>query len=222
MSAPKTKVVACKKLKKGKYSSQVKLIEEKLKKKVKIYQIKITLKDISPKIWRRFAVPSDMSLHDLSKVIFEVMGWGGYHLYAFHIGGLEYGLPDDEFDVDKEIIDDRDVSLKDVLKEKQQFEYEYDFGDDWRHELFVEKITDADPKITYPVCLEGKRACPPEDCGSVSGYEELLEALKDLKKKKYEELVEWAGNYNPEEFDLSEVNGRIRSIDYQDDKCDLE
>jgi hypothetical protein len=211
------KTSAVKKIKKHKQPPQKTLKKVKPAAKRKIYQFKITLKDISPKIWRRFAAPADMSLHDLSMVIIEVMGWSGAHLYAYHIGGLEYGMPDDELDADKGILADDDVLVKDALKEKQQFEYVYDFGDDWRHQLVVEKITEADPEMKYPVCLGGERACPPEDCGGAPGYEDPGEAPEDPNHERHGELSGWAGDYNPEEFDVKEVNERIKSIENQED-----
>jgi hypothetical protein len=82
--------------------------------------------------------------------------------------------------------------------------YVYDFGDDWVHKVVVEKVLPADPRISYPVCVAGKRACPPEDCGGVWGYREFLAAISDPDHPEHEEMLEWVGGaFDPEEFDPS-------------------
>src|SRR5512139_2098684 len=171
-----------------------------------IYQFKITLNHVKPLVWRRFLVESDMKLPDLHNVIQTVMGWTNSHLHAFRIGPETYSLPDEESISD--VIDYRKVRLNDVIREeKQGLVYEYDFGDGWEHTIVLEKIVPRDPKLKYPLCLAGKRSCPPEDCGGPWGYADLLRILNDPKDEEHESYKEWVGeHFNPEEFDLDFIN----------------
>ena len=147
-----------------------------------IYQIHIQLEEIEPAIWRRISVPGKISLTRLHRLLQLAMGWENYHLHLFTIGGVQYGEPDPEYaDEGIQIKHDRHTSVRDVLRtEGMRFRYDYDFGDNWRHDVLVERIEllDAEDWVA-PRCLDGRRACPPEDCGGVSGYDELLEALRD-------------------------------------------
>jgi len=181
--------------------------------KSKIYQFKVTLKGIRPPIWRRFQVASNITFLDLHHVIQVVMGWYNAHLHQFFVNG--YTL------TDKTTLEEVGLGGGDVAKtrldqlvkqEGQKFSYEYDFGDSWEHELLLEKILESEAGITYPRCLKGKRACPPEDCGGVWGYEELLEVIQDPENPEHEDMLEWLGDdFDPEEFDLDGVNrGLVR------------
>lgn len=130
-----------------------------------IYQIKISLSHIKPPVWRRVAVPGNITLAKLSNVIMDVMGWSGYHLHDFRYHDLVFGVPDPEFD-SLRIIDERRAKLNEVIRESgRRMTYTYDFGDNWEHVIKVERVLDPDPDTTYPICLAGRRACPPEDCG---------------------------------------------------------
>ena len=140
-----------------------------------IYQMKVTLMDSKPPIWRRIQVPSDISLSKLHHILQAVMGWTDSHLHQFVAGDKIYGVPDPDYGF--EVINERRVKLSQMAKgEKAKFRYEYDFGDNWQHQLLVEKVLPAEPGVHYPRCLTGKRACPPEDCGGVWGYSTFLEA----------------------------------------------
>lgn len=135
----------------------------------KVYQLHTSLAYITPKIWRRFLVTEDTTLGKLHEIIHEVMGWQDYHLHEFSIDGVRYGIPDAEWD--DELENEKKTKLSDLnLAEKQQFRYIDDFGDGWEHEIKVEKILPFETSVKYPKCLEGKMACPPEDCGSFPGY----------------------------------------------------
>ena len=105
-------------------------------------------------------------------------------------------------------VDSRRTKLsKAVPHEKARLTYEYDFGDSWEHQILVEKIQPPHPGAQYPVCLAGKRACPPEDCGGICGYGELLEVIRDPTHEEYESMMEWlGGSFDPEEFDIARVN----------------
>ena len=110
--------------------------------------------------------------------------------------------------------DERKVKLQKVAPEiGVKFHYEYDFGDSWTHLIQVEKILMPEPNTVYPVCIKGKRACPPEDCGGVWGYADLIEIMADPKHEQYEEMQEWLGDeLDPEAFDLNEVNDALRQL----------
>ena len=170
------------------------------------YQIKITLIGSKPPIWRTVLVPGDIKLDALHIVIQVAMGWTDSHLHQFIANKQFYGMLDDDLDMDVE--DETKYKLSQLLtKEKDSLVYEYDFGDSWEHKILLEKILPFDANIALPVCLKGKRACPPEDCGGVWGYEELINTLSDPKNPDYEEMMEWLdGEFDPEAFDLEEVN----------------
>ncbi len=179
-------------------------------------QFKIQLNYVSPPIWRRFIVPSDISLHTFHQIIQDVMGWSESHLYAFTIGNTIYELPspDDFTDafVDRSLkLNSKKVSLDTLdLHPKNKIKYEYDFGDGWIHSIVFEKAID-DVSLKIPICLDGKRNCPPEDCGSYPGYDELCEAMKYPKSEKGKELLEWLGEiYDPEYFDLNYINESLQ------------
>lgn len=194
------------------------------------YQLKITLNRSKPPIWRRLLVPGHCTLEELHELIQTAMGWTHSHLHQFIFKcekvkpgpnmaadllrgmidfnaprGLRYlSHPDFELDGAE---DERRVRLDDLkLEEKSKFVYEYDFGDGWEHVILVEKISESDPPLDYPQCLAGQLACPPEDCGGMYGYYELLGILADPKHPEYEDYKDWAGDIDPEHFDLDEVN----------------
>ena len=180
-----------------------------------IYQLKITLKDIRPPIWRRVQIRSDATLAQLHWVIQFSMGWTNSHLHSFNIGGIEYGIPMPEFDIDgMEVCDERTVKLNKVIpQEKFKFSYLYDFGDSWEHEILVEKVLEFDPTFDYPNCITGKRACPPEDCGGVWGYQNFLAVIQDANHPEHEEMLEWVGGFfDPEDPDLEDVNPQLKMI----------
>lgn len=180
-----------------------------------VYQLKVTLKDSRPPIWRRFQVPGDTTLHGLHLILQVVMGWTNSHLYRFEIGGTQFGEPDPENEFyGLKFKNSKSTKLSGVASsEKTRFIYEYDFGDSWEHEVLIEKILPAKPGRRYPVCLAGKRACPPEDCGGIWGYTHLLEVIKDPMHEEYEEITEWlGGESDPERLDLEEINHRLKPI----------
>lgn len=179
----------------------------------KIRQLKITLNYITPPIWRRFQVRSDVKLTRLHEIIQIVMGWENYHLYAFDVGGIEYTDPE-YIDDDMYELDHRDgskVKLSDSLPEiGSKTLYRYDFGDNWEHTIELERILDPESAERYPLCIDGARACPRDDCGGVGGYEDLLDALADPEHEEHEDMKRWAGtDWDPEEFDCEAVNQRL-------------
>lgn len=178
-----------------------------------VYQFKITLQNIKPPIWRRIQVPEIYTFWDLHVAIQDAMGWSGYHLHEFEIvnplTGLKVnigGIPDEEFG--RKILPGWRQKISNYFSmENRSADYMYDLGDNWGHKIQLEKMLPCDKNIKYPVCTAGERACPPEDCGGVWGYEELLEAIMDPKHQRHEEMLEWAGGeFDPEHFDPKEIN----------------
>jgi len=175
----------------------------------RIYQLKVTLKDIKPPIWRRILVPADITLRRLHDVLQAAMGWTDSHLHIFEVG------PEPTYFGDPEIVEDwPDLRLERATKLSRvaptasaKLVYEYDLGDGWRHDIVVEKVLPAQAGASCPVCLTGRRACPPEDCGGVWGYAELLEVTADPSHEEHESMMTWlGGSFDPEAFDLAHVN----------------
>ena len=138
-------------------------------------------------------------LAELHEVLQAAFGWWGYHLHEFDIDGVRYGSDDGE-DWDP-LEDERRARLDKLARAGSSFTYTYDFGDNWRHTVTVEKIPPADPSMTYPVCTGGRRARPPEDCGGVSGYENVLAVLADPADGEHASMLEWVGgSFDPERF----------------------
>jgi hypothetical protein len=177
-----------------------------------VYQLKVTLRGSKPPIWRRLQVNSDISLYKLHQILQVVMGWFDSHLHQFIVHGEYYGTSDPDFDF--EVKNEIRVKLNQVIsKVNEKFIYEYDFGDSWEHVILLEKILPLDKEVAYPICLAGKRACPPEDCGGIWGYYNLLEAIQDPKHPEHDEMLEWVeGNFDPEEFDLDVINRNYLAI----------
>lgn len=180
----------------------------------KILQLKISINDIEPKIWRKFLVSDSLTFNELHEIIQEVMGWENYHLYEFKFKNIRIIPPDEGYLEENELDPEKTKVYEYLNKEKQKCKYIYDFGDTWEHEIILEKITleDNDNKM-QPKCIGGERACPPEDCGGTGGYERILEFLKTGKDswgENPEELKEWLGEWNPEEFDINETNKNLR------------
>lgn len=175
-----------------------------------VYQLKIKLLGFKPLIWRRIQV-EDCTLDKLHEHVQTAMGWTNSHLHHFRVGEQLYGsreLMQDTFDM-MEYQDSTATRLSEVLpKDGKRFSfiYEYDFGDSWEHEIRFEKTSNPEPGTRYPCCVEGERACPPEDCGGVWGYAGLLEKITDKDHEEHEEMLEWLGeSFDPEAFDPSEA-----------------
>ncbi|MBN1316452.1 MAG: plasmid pRiA4b ORF-3 family protein [Anaerolineales bacterium] len=180
-------------------------------KPIPIYQIKITLDGIRPPIWRRIQVPGNFTLSKLHDVIQIIMGWYDCHLHHFIISDRYYGNPEYDEYGDLETIPEGEFKLNKVIPgEGFRFKYVYDFGDDWEHTMVVEKITYSDKRENHPMCISGKRACPPEDVGGRWGYQEFIDALNDPEHDEHDEYLVWVGGeYDPGKFDQEEVNTRL-------------
>jgi hypothetical protein len=179
-----------------------------------VYQLKVTLDGIKPSIWRRIQVRGDITLFKLHKILQVIMGWQDYHLHQFLINGESYSVISIEADMlGDDFKDEKRFKLSRVIPgEKFKFTYEYDFGDGWDHTILVEKILRPAEELKAPVCLDGKRSAPPEDCGGKGGYHDVLKALKNPSHPDSADLLEWLGEYDPEYFDAEIVNGCLKKI----------
>jgi Plasmid pRiA4b ORF-3-like protein len=180
-----------------------------------VYQFKITLKDARPPIWRRIQV-KDCTLDKLHEHIQTAMGWTNSHLHHFHLGGQAYGDPllmqenFEEFGYEDSIR----TRLSDILPrtgKRFRFEYEYEFGDSWWHEVLFEGCLRAEQGGRYPVCVEGARACPPEDVGGVWGYADFLDAIRDPDHEQHEGMLGWIGGaFDPDALDPASATKRMK------------
>jgi len=179
-----------------------------------VYQLKVGLKGAKPPIWRRLEVPADVSLGRLQVIIQLAFGWDGSHLHVFETPYGDFGHPDPE--LGHQPADE--VSLAQVLPgERAKITYVYDFGDDWRHEIAVEKVLDPDESVTYPRCTGGRRATPPEDCGGIWSYADLLDVLADPAHPEHANSLEWLGldsaaEFDPAAFDAPAITKALSSL----------
>lgn len=182
-----------------------------------VCQIKIVLLGSRPPIWRRVLVPGDFTLAEFHNVIQTAMGWGNEHLHEFRIGGLRFGVPDpnDAMMGGPPCINEQNAQIANVLNKRgPKPRYIYDFGDGWEHALTVEKIRIDAPEagVTYPLCTAGKRNCPPEDCGGISGFYNKLEVLADPNDEEHQDVREWMGDFDPETFSIEAVNQKLHKM----------
>jgi len=179
-----------------------------------VLQFKITLLNTRPAVWRRVTVPESYTFYDLHVAIQNAMGWTDSHLHCFEkrdsqASRWEYSVKVDcpyateEFGQEENTIYTTEAPIKQFFKKaKDSMVYIYDFGDNWEHEVILEKIFPREMNVKYPICLDGKLACPLDDCGSIPGYYACMQTFKDQKDK---ELLEWMGDWNPEYFAPQDV-----------------
>ena len=172
-----------------------------------IFEIAIELQEVRPTVLRRAQVPADTTLAGLHDVVQVATGWTDSHLHEFDVDGVCYGSPDSDGDRD-DVVDDATVTLSCLLEQGSRLDYDYDFGDGWRHRLTVEKVLAAEPGVSYPRCVSGQLACPPEDVGGPWGYDEFVVAMTDLDHPEHPRFREWVGGpFDPAAaFDLDAVN----------------
>lgn len=177
-----------------------------------LHLLRVTLRHTSPPIWRRFIVPSEVDLGTLHTLLQAVMGWGNEHLHQFVAHGARISSPDFELDGrdGEELLDENATPLQQIAPQGgDAFVYEYDLGDGWDHDVVVEAVREVDggPLLW---CLDGARACPPDDCGGVPGYERMLEALARPDAPEHAQAREWLGDtFDPEAFDARAVNREL-------------
>jgi hypothetical protein len=176
-----------------------------------VLQVRITLLDVDdPPVWRQVLIPAAYPLSRVHRVIQAAMGWENYHIHAFQIGKTSYG-PDPEGELG--YADETKARLGDVARVRTRIGYEYDFGDGWEHELVVEARAVAEADKTYPACIAGQGACPPEDCGGAYGFEQLKELLAGPPSAERDEMLDWAGgDYDPARFDLAAANAAVAEV----------
>ncbi len=191
----------------------------RLKKKpqeARVYQLKISLRYSQPPIWRRVLVADDTTLAKLHHIVQIVMGWDDYHLHQFEIRQKYYSDPeqmeDDVFENEDE--DEHRLTLGELFQSpKAKFLYRYDFGDNWEHEILIEKIMPPDGQTRYPVLIGGARACPPEDSGGIGGYYKKLEIMRKPRHPEHREIAEWMGEeFDPESFDAEWINKNLQAL----------
>jgi Plasmid pRiA4b ORF-3-like protein len=176
------------------------------------YDIRVSLMHIQPEIWRLIRVPADIRMDRLHDVLQVALGWTDSHLHQFHLidakGATKayVGRPDPDFEGRTPTQDETKRLLKNFLtKPGDRIGYEYDFGDSWRHEIKLTAVHAQSARLSTPLCMDGARACPPEDCGGVPGFEHALAASANPKRAG-KDLLEWLGDYDPMAFDLAAVN----------------
>jgi len=186
------------------------------------FQVRITLHDIQPAIWRRILVSSETKLSQFHDIIQTAMGWQNSHAHMFKVGIVRFTTPFQAEDlVELTAIDARQVKLHHLVAPYRPYsgdfhfacEYDYDFGDRWSHDVVFEDVLDADPNRKVPVCIAGERACPPEDVGGAYGYESFLEALKNPDHPEHAYQLGWIGHdFDPEKFDVEVVNAGLHDL----------
>lgn len=171
-------------------------------------EITVSLRHIVPSIWRKLQLPAEIPLDLLHAALQIAFGWDTSHAHDFRLGELRFALPDEDDDL--LAIDEQGAPLGALLHGKTKLVYTYDFGDGWEHEIVA---GDMLPQGEAIVCVEGARACPPEDCGGPPGYQHLLEALADKAHPEHAELRAWAGRtWSPEKLDLVAVNKKLATF----------
>lgn len=180
---------------------------------MKVFQLKITIKESKPPIWRRILIHPDTLLVDVHRILQSTMGWTNSHLHLFSDGMFSYAPK--EFEVE-DTKNSRTVKLSRLInREEDRMTYEYDFGDGWEHVIILEKIIEVDEKEHIPRCIGGKRHCPPEDVGGVWGYEDFLKTLSNPKDPDYEDMMLWSGGeFDPDFFDPDEINELLKMKDF--------
>jgi hypothetical protein len=182
--------------------------------KAAVYRFKIVLQDTDPVIWRRIET-KDVALDTLHALIQTAMGWTNAHLHQFEIAGARYTDPrfmTGDFG-DFGAVDYSGIRIGDLASKhgpRLRMGYEYDFGDGWQHEVVLEKVTQSGPGAKYPRCIDGERACPPEDVGGVYGFADYVEAITNPHHSEYGELLEWNGPFDPARFDAAKATRRMR------------
>lgn len=186
----------------------------------KVYQLKLSLNGISPEIWRRIYVTDNISLANFHKIIQTTMGWFNSYSYYFGVGDMIFGSPDE--DIDDLRIDLSSISLRQILRtERKSLTYHYDPVELWEVRVELERVLPRNMTFKNPVCSEGERSAPPEDCGGLVGYKDLVRVLANKDDPKFEEYSAWVGKeFDPEYFNFDEINSYLSSADYGSPEAD--
>ena len=173
---------------------------------VRAFQMKVTLRGMKPKVWRRFFVPENFTFQDLADILITVMGWNGSHLSAFEMPKSGMNIMANPWSDDEEQFGDRNgkkVKLAELLPAEKKFIFVYDMGDNWEHEVVIEEVRENYPAL-YPAVLAYEGNCPPDDCGGVWGYMDMLE-------EDDEDTKEWLKE-NSVVYDMEETNAELRNF----------
>jgi hypothetical protein len=177
-----------------------------------VHEMRVTLLDVTPPVWRQIRVPSALPLSTVHAVIQIAFGWEDRHLHEWRVGETIYGLSDED-SWGEDLRDESTALLAAVAPVDSLLRYDYDFGDGWEHLVEVTAVVPYSGQVVPVACLAGARACPPEDCGGPFGYEHLLDALRDPDDAEHEDVVEWLGDhFDPAEFDMASVNNRLDQL----------
>jgi hypothetical protein len=177
-------------------------------------QIKVELVGSKSLIWRRVLIGANSTLLDLHAVIQGAMGWEDRHIHWFEIGGKLYQLSDEFEELPMSSCEERGVPLRQVLKRKQEILYGYDGGDRWYHRVLLERRVNIRREDRLPICTAGKRACPPEDCGGIHGFEEFLAAVEDSEHPEHKAMFEWGEGFQAEVFSITQASNLVRLISH--------
>jgi hypothetical protein len=177
-------------------------------------RLRIHLNEVDPVVWRRLLVPGKVRLAKLGQMLLAAMGWNNSHLHAFRVGDTSYGMQDDDDDdFPDDEIDEQSVTVLQALREHQTFTFDYDFGDGWEHDVVIEELIHSDTGLKFAVCLDGERACPPDDVGGPGGYVNFLEAIADDDHEEHDDFLEWVGgSFDPAEFDVANANALLQKL----------
>lgn len=178
-----------------------------------IYRVHVSLREIEPPIWRLIELSSPTTLKQFHRILQIAMGWDDSHLHEYIADGRRYATPDPSCDKTGDMVREAGVRLTSVLPAVgAEISYIYDFGDYWQHNIRLEAILTPEPNVRYPRLVDGRRSCPPEDCGGADGYADLLEVLLDPTHEDYEYFREWVGpRFNAEIFSVEAANERLQN-----------
>lgn len=178
-----------------------------------VLQLRIELREIEPKVWRRVLVPQTITLAKLHAVIQRAFQWGGHHLHEFEAAGERYGTPDPDYDEPGSVRSER-TRLTSAMTASRTIDYLYDFGDSWLHRVKVEKTFAPMPDLKLPLCVDGAGATPPDDCGGSPGYMDFVHAMADPTHEEHEDMKRWIGrdSWDPQAFDIDSVNAWLAEI----------
>ena len=181
-----------------------------------VFQLSICIKGIDPPVWRRVLVPGGVKLAKLHDTFQAAMGWTNSHLHNFTIGGQLYGMQFDDLpeeELDEELDETEHTVFMALRGGVRQFDYEYDFGDSWTHEVVVEDVAFVSQTLKFGVCLDGEGACPPEDVGGIGGYERFLKALADPLHAEHDDMRAWVGfTFDPAAFNVASTNAALQRV----------
>jgi hypothetical protein len=182
------------------------------KKTTAVFQLKVNILDIEPPVWRSVQLAENTKLPRLHGILQLLFNWEDYHLHQFIAGRRVYAVPDpDDALFGLKVNDERRIPLNRIVNGVgERFDYVYDFGDNWRHQILLEAILLPSPNVFYPRCIAGARNGPPEDAGGARGYSRYLQALADPEHEEHENLLAWRGPFDGEAFSIKTINASLK------------